>query len=342
MKFDFVIGNPPYQDETLGENKGFAPPIYNVFMEETYKVADVVELITPARFLFNAGSTPKDWNKKMLSDTHLKVIDYHADCKEVFPNQDIKGGVAITLRDNRKEFGAIGAFTAFPELNSIMNKVKPVNDSDCLTVVISTQNRFNLDMLYSEHPEFKSIIGSNGKDKRFRNNIFDKIPEFTEERRNNDDVAVFGLIKNRRVWRYLPRKYFDYEHPNFSKWKVLVPRANGSGALGEVLSNPLVGKPFIGYTQTFIGIGAFDTEFEANAMLKYIKSKFARIMLGILKITQDNDKEVWRFVPLQDFTPNSDIDWSKPIPEIDQQLYKKYGLTPDEIKFIETHVKEME
>ena len=346
MKFDFVIGNPPYQEEKTGVNKGFASPIYHLFMEEAYKIGAVVELIHPARFLFNAGSTPKEWNKKMLSDCHLKVIEYHADCKEVFPSQDIKGGIAITLHDESKNFGAIGAFTAFPELNSIMNKAKPENDN-CLTSVIFTQNRFNLDALYSDHPEYISLIGSNGKDRRFRNNIFDKIPEFTEEKRNDDDIAVYGLIKNKRVWRYIPRKYFDFEHGNFAKWKVLVPRANGSGAIGEVLSTPLVGTPLVGtplvgYTQTFIGVGAFDTEFEANAMFKYIKSKFARTMLGILKITQDNDKEVWRFVPLQDFTPNSDIDWSKSIPEIDQQLYKKYDLTPDEIKFIETHVKEMD
>ncbi len=75
--------------------------------------------------------------------------------------------------------------------------------------------------------------------------------------------------------------------------------------------------------------------------MKYIKSKFSRIMLGILKITQDNDREVWRLVPLQDFTSASDINWSKSVAEIDQQLYAKYGLDEKEIEFIETHVKEM-
>ena len=86
----------------------------------------------------------------------------------------------------------------------------------------------------------------------------------------------------------------------------------------------------------------FDTENEAENSLKYIKTKFARTMLGILKITQDNPIDTWRFVPLQDFSPQSDIDWTRSIPEIDQQLYAKYGLSPEEIKFIESHVKEME
>lgn len=98
----------------------------------------------------------------------------------------------------------------------------------------------------------------------------------------------------------------------------------------------------LGYTRTFIGIGAFSTFFEAQSALKYVKGKFSRAMLGVMKVTQDNNPEKWKYVPLQDFTPTSDIDWSKPIPEIDQQLYAKYGLDEKEIEFIETHVKEME
>ena len=120
-----------------------------------------------------------------------------------------------------------------------------------------------------------------------------------------------------------------------------MPKANGTGAIGEVLSTPLIGEPLIGYTQSFIGIGSVSTESEAEAILKYVKSKFARAMLGILKITQDNPPERWALVPLQDFTLASDINWSKSVSEIDQQLYAKYGLSNEEINFIESHVKEM-
>ena len=97
----------------------------------------------------------------------------------------------------------------------------------------------------------------------------------------------------------------------------------------------------IGHTDTFLSIGKLDNEEEANALLKYIKSKFARTMLGVKKATQHNPRSTWEYVPLQDFTTDSDIDWSKSIPEIDQQLYQKYDLSPEEISFIETHVKEM-
>lgn len=277
----------------------------------------------------------------MLSDPHFKVVFYEQDSSKIFSNTDIKGGIAISYRDAAKDFGAIEVFTHFVELNQIRQKVASTLGEHSLADIIYVQNRFDLDALYSDYPEYRSIIGSDGKDKRFRNNIFEKIPLFSTEKKDDTDVPVFGILKNKRVWRYFPVKYLELSHPNFEKYKVLVPRANGSGAIGEVLSTPIIGEPLIGYTQSFIGIGSFDTEYEATAAMKYVKSKFARCLLGILKITQDNDREVWRCIPLQNFTPSSDIDWSAPIADIDRQLYRKYGLTEEEISFIETKVKEM-
>ena len=119
MKFDFIIGNPPYQEETEGTSD---KPIYNFFMDQSYTVADKVELISPARFLFDAGKTPKEWNKKMLSDPHLKVLHYEQNSSRAFSNTDIKGGIAITYRDGDKDFGAIGAFSSYPELNTILRQ----------------------------------------------------------------------------------------------------------------------------------------------------------------------------------------------------------------------------
>ena len=342
MKFDFIIGNPPYQDETLGENKGFAPPIYHQFLNGCYEVSDRVELIHPARFLFNAGSTPKAWNQKMLNDPHLKVVCYEPDASKLFSNTEIKGGVVVTYHDKREDYGKIGVYTPYPELNDIMRKASPNDEGGSLMSVIYIQNRFNLDALYRAYPEYREVIGSDGKDKRFRNNIFEKVALFSDDKQHDDDLRIIGVIKNRRVWKYFPIALSDIDHENLFKWKVLVVRVNGTGVVGEVLSTPIVAKPGEGYTQTFIGIGAFDSEAEAENALKYVKTKFARTMLAILKITQDNNRETWRMVPLQDFTPDSDIDWSKSIPEIDRQLYAKYNLDEKEIAFIESHVKAME
>lgn len=339
MKFDVVIGNPPYQEETKDTSD---KPIYNYFMDNAYKIADKVCFITPARFLFNAGKTPKKWNAKMLSDEHLKVAFYEQNSQKVFEGTDIKGGVAITYRDTTKVFGKIGTFTHFEELNSILRKV--VNDKGFSSIdeIYFVQEKFNLDVLYLKHPEGRKIIGSDGREKRLTSSIFGQLEEvFSENRKNDNDLKIIGVIKNKRKWRYIAPEYIE-EHPNLQKFKVMLPGSNGSGAIGEVLSTPLVGEPLVGYTQTFISFGAFETREEAENLMKYIKSKFARTMLGTLKTTQSNKKDTWRYVPLQNFTSQSDIDWSKSIAEIDQQLYKKYGLSEKEIAFIETKVRAME
>lgn len=341
--FDYVIGNPPYNEnfENSGDNGNFAKPVYNQFMDAVDDIGSKVELIHPARFLFNAGSTPKAWNEKMLNDPHFKILSYEADSSKVFSNTDIKGGIAISYRSANDDFGAIGTFTAYPELNEIVKKSRAKDEQHSLSSIIYTQVRFDLEKLYEDHPEYRSIIGSNGKDRRFRNNAFERIPLFVENPTGTDEVKVLGVIKNKRVWRYIPMKYVDLAHENLSKWKALCPRANGAGVFGETLSTLVIGEPNIGYTQTFIGIGAFDSRYEAEAVLKYVETKFSRSLLDVLKVTQDNDRGVWKLIPIQDFTPSSDIDWSKSVHEIDLQLYRKYGLDEDEINFIETHVKEM-
>ena len=122
MKFDYAIGNPPYQEDRQGESKT-ALPVYHHFMEAAYSVSNAVELITPARFLFDAGRTPKKWNEKMLNDEHFKVLQYEGDGQKIFPTTEIKGGVAITYRDIKKNFEPIGTFTVYPELNKILSRV---------------------------------------------------------------------------------------------------------------------------------------------------------------------------------------------------------------------------
>ena len=340
MKFDFIIGNPPYQDEAVGEQKSFAPPIYHLFMDEAYKVSDRVLLIHPARFLFNAGGTPKEWNEKMLSDPHLKVLWEEHDSAKIFPNTDIKGGVAVTYRDANHNFGAIETYTAYKELNDILRKVRKHVGFSSLSTIIYNRGLYRFSKkIYTDHPdEMKKFT-----DSRIGASSFERLPElFTSDKPEDDKeyIQIFGLLKGKREYRWFNKDYVKSVE-NLYKFKVFVPSANGSGALGEVLSTPVIGRPVIGHTETFLSIGCFCTEAEAKACLKYIKSKFARVMLGILKITQHNSPEKWKWVPLQNFTSASDIDWSKPIAEIDKQLYKKYGLNNVEINFIETHVKEM-
>ena len=341
LKFDVVIGNPPYQESGEARDE----PIYHLFMSEAYKVADKVCFITPARFLFNAGQTPKSWNEQMLNDAHLRVEYFTQKSSKVFPNTNIKGGVAITYRDLNKDFGAIEVFTHFEELNSLVRKVTekdflPFSDLVYAQGIYRFSNKF-----FSNFPEADEMQGKGTKNKIVSKSFSNMDFAFFDEKQNEQDIKLLGLIGGKRKFRWIAKQYLATPG-NFEKYKVFVPEANGSGAIGEVLSTPLIGEPLIGepligHTDTFLSIGSFKTEFEAIALLNYVKTKFARAMLGILKITQHNSRATWAKVPLQDFTPNSDIDWTKSISEIDQQLYAKYGLSQDEIDFIEERVKVM-
>ena len=332
--FDFCIGNPPYMEQTKSDSTRM-PPVYNLFMDETYKIADAVQLITPARFLFNAGYTPKPWNEKMLNDEHFKVEYYEPDCTKVFPNTDIKGGVAITYRDDNKVFGAIGTFTKYQELNSILKKVRVVTDA-YLSEIISSPLNYSLSALMKEeHPELID---------RLRSSAFVALEDvfYLEKPKDSHDyIKMIGLLSGKRSVRFIRRDYIKDGNEALDKFNLLVPKANGSGLFGETLSQDIIADPGTAYTQTFIGIGNFDTKEEAENASKYTKTKFCRAMLGILKITQDCPGPKWKYVPVQSFSSSSDIDWSKSIHDIDLQLYRKYKLSKEEIDFIETNVKEM-
>ena len=333
MKFDFIIGNPPYQEETESDSTRM-PPIYNLFMEESYKISDKVELITPARFLFDAGYTPKSWNQKMLADEHFKVLYYEAKSGNIFSNTDIKGGIAISYRDVTRDFGAIGTFTIYPELNSILQKVLTTSANFLNSICYPALSYGLTPLMQQEHPD---TVG------RLRTSAFTKLEEIFFDEKPNDGheyIQMIGLLGTKRAIKFVRKDYIKMPD-NFEHYKIILPASNGSGDIGEVLSTPLIGQPLIGHTQTFISIGNFEHEEEANAALKYVKSKFARTLLGVLKITQHNPPEKWKYVPLQDFTVNSDIDWSQSVEGIDRQLYAKYGLDDNEIAFIESHVKEM-
>lgn len=343
-KFYAVIGNPPYQEEFTDEgNKSYAAPIYNSFMDAAELVANRVELITPARFLFDAGSTPKAWNRKKLSDPHFKVIRYEEDATKVFPNTDIKGGVAVTLKDDSKNFGAIEVFTKDPILNQLIRKVTHADGFVGLnTIMLSAYSYKFTKKLHDDHPEAAGLL-SKGHSFDLKSNVFERLPQVFFSNLPEDDfeyVRILGRDGNARSFKWIRRDYIA-RVANLDTYKVWLSKASGTGKYGEQLPQSVIGVPGTGSTESFFGIGLFSTETEARNVQLYLKTKFVRALLSALKVTQDLTPGKWKYVPLQDFTSASDIDWSKSVAGIDQQLYRKYGLSQDEIAFIESHVKEM-
>ena len=339
VKFDVVIGNPPYQDDNEGRNR--ADAIYPLFYDSSEKISDMYCLITPARFLFDTGATPSKWNKKMLSDEHLKVVYYNEDSSVAFTNTDIRGGIVVLIRNENNVYGKIGTFTRFSEMESVLSKVenssfKPISEM----LYNSTSYKFN-PIMYEDYPRLKSVVTKSNR-RTIVSNAFDRYHEVFSSKKNSTDIMIYGRQNNNRLYKYIDSKYIEHGG-NLNGYKVLVTGANGTGEFGEPLSELEVGLPGMGHTQTFVSIGNFSSQEEANSLIKYLKGKFSRAMLSIKKVTHNGKtKETWSKVPLQDFTKDSDIDWTKSIAEIDQQLYAKYGLNEEEIAFIETHVKQMD
>lgn len=359
MKFDAIVGNPPYQDSSTVNNRAGA--IYPYFYEMAEQLSPRYSLISPARFLFNTGLTPKEWNTKMLSDEHIKIALFESDASKIFPNTDIKGGVVVIYRDQNVAYEPIGEFIPNEKLKALLSHFTKDETVNFSSIVFSGRSdlkfsdaflkaypesiNIRLKAIQKEHPSAVSL--SPNEEYELKSSTFDVLSYVFDSSKPEDDEKYYkllGLASGKRCYRWIKRSYMipRYELNNIENYKILLPESNGAGQFGEQLSSPIVVGPFVSSTPTFISIGKFKTIDEANNSLKYIQTKMVRALLGALKKTQHNPMAVWAYVPMQDFTNKSDIDWTKSISEIDRQLYKKYHLSADEINFIESNVKSMD
>lgn len=352
MKFTAVIGNPPYQ--VMNENNKMSRSIYPNFVDESVKIGKKVSLIMPARWMSGEEGPYKETSgfANKMKQYGIESFVLYPNSQEVFSGVDIKGGVCYFIL-NPKHTGLTkytyvehgnakktdvsfengldnNIIIRFPELASIVNKIdygdtdkKGMEPLGSLKTLVSSWNPYGfISDLFVKNNEGVSRI--------------------SEEPEADDDYKIIGLLKGKRVFRYIPHNELKKNIEGAMAYKVLIPRANGSGAFGETFSSPMVGEPMLIATDTFLQVGQFDNEYEANSLLKYIRTKFFRAMVGVKKVAVFNYKDAFTFVPIQDFSKKSDIDWSKTVSEIDQQLYKKYNLSDEEVKFIEENVQYME
>lgn len=341
VKFGAVVGNPPYQKELKGTSD---KQIYNLFMDIGYCISDLAVFISPGKFLFNAGKTPKKWNSKMLNDKHLNVIRYESDSKKFFPDIALSSSIVITVRDTKRISHPIIKFYPDEIIREIVNKVSNHNEFEPITNIIYLQSKFNTKKLFEDNPQIKEKIGT---ERRLITSILQKNLDIFHSHPSKDSVKIYGNDnKGILTHRYINKIYLDSEQHNLRGRKVIIAATNGAaGNLGN--DNPrIIGEPIIieknsGFTQTFISIGNFESKCEINRLNQYMKTKFARFMIGTLKATQRLNKEVFYNLPLQDFTNNSDIDWTKSIDEIDEQLFNKYNLTKEERNHIKSSIKDM-
>lgn len=340
VKFDVVVGNPPYQ-ETDGGAQASATPIYHKFYELATKVSNkYVDLVFPARW-YVGGKGLDTFREKMLNDKRIrKIIDFQTP-GDVFPNTNIRGGVSVILSDNDYDNTIKGVNVVNVEKGKVVSDTNRPMKINGLDIFVRNHNSFTiLDKVPYGEGSISTIVsprkpyGFGGyfiNDKRFKNS--------SDELKN--PIKIYGkgkvgfveneLIKSHRKW--------------INGYKVFTARSNNIGTeLNDDNLNTIIGKPNEIVTETYLVVGG-NLSLNMNSatnLANYLKTKFARFLISIAKASQDASRITYRFVPIQDFTPTSDIDWTKSISEIDQQLYKKYGLDQKEIDFIESKVKPMD
>lgn len=340
MKFDAVVGNPPYQENisNTADNKSLSKQLFPLYIEQSLKLQPkYVCLITPSRW-FTGDAQDKSFLKLrqfIKSNNKISKIVNFPNSKDVFQNVVIKGGVNYFIYDD-KHTGLVN----FVNCNGT-NCVSEIRNlfEDGIDVIIS--NGFDYPLIKKvKKQNFESLTrittGRNAFD------IIGKVSTLNEISRENPFTGCSKIRCKDNEFRYIEPTIISKNRDIFENYKVFISKSAGDPSTDlKIIGSPYIGVPFEACTDSLIPIGNFDNISEAENLQKYIKTKFLRYLVSILKTSQNVTQIVYQFVPLQDFTSNSDIDWSKSISEIDQQLYKKYGLSQEEINFIESKVKPM-
>ena len=362
LNFNFVVGNPPYQKQSDGKAT-LMLPVYHIFMDKAYELSRNVTLITPAKYLFNAGLTPKKFNQERINDIHFRVLWYTENNHTVFGDCEIKGGVAVSNRNESITYGKIGTFFKHPELKTIVQKVMrcscspkggkdatPENDSGCtdysgdngfksLTEIITpySQTLFN-------HVFFETFQEHPLRDLSIKTNAFERYPDAFPVDKPEDAGNYYhilgrvGGVKGYREWRWVKKEYISAPDA-VNYFKVFFPRSYGSGVMEDPAPNMVIGEPDEIANQSFLYIGKFPDRRQAENCRKYLQTKFARAMLSILRVTQDAATCKFRYVPIVDFSIHSDIDWDGDVCSIDECLFYYFSLSASERNFIRTHFK---
>lgn len=343
MKFDAVVGNPPYQIIDGGAHAS-ATPLYNLFVNIAKKLSNrYVSLIMPSRWM-TGGKGLDSFRREMIHDKHILKLFDHFNAADCFSNVDIKGGICYFLRD-KDTIGLceVVSYTNDGTFTSIRNLCEEgddifIRENRLISIKQKVQN------LTTE--SFEKLVSAM-KPYGLRGDVFQNTQKYNLPPMNDefieDGLIIWGLdSKQRRVKKYVRGDYPLPKRDYVDGFKLFVSRNQGSGVLGEEFSTPIYASPNECCTETFVVVGIFEDKQEMLNCWKYLCTKFFRAMVGIKKNDQGAGRAIYRYVPLQDFTDKSDIDWSKSVAEIDQQLYKKYNLTDEEIAFIESKIKPME
>lgn len=345
-KFSFkaVVGNPPYQD-ILDNQRGLSSQLFPAFIQLSISLnPDYTSLITPSRW-FTAEAQDGSFIKLrefVRENNHFQEVHHYVKSKEVFRDVEIAGGVNYFLWTSKHN--GLVRFSTTVNGKETYKERKLFEDN--LDIILSDARLYNIIKKVRAVKGFKSVMEiTTGRDAFGINGKQAKVRAISSDTPFPSSIELYCAYEE---IRYIKRGQVKKMKELIDKWKVFTSKGNGgAGVLDESKLSAIIGKGYIGApgsvcTDSMLPFGCFDTKEEALALQQYMKTKFYRFMVGILKTSQNLYQVVYKFVPVQDFTTHSDIDWSKSISEIDQQLYTKYNLSKDEISLIEKMIKPMD
>lgn len=331
MKFDVIIANPPYQLSDGGGNGASAKPIYQLFVQQSMKLNPrYITMITPSRW-FSGGKGLDEYRDEMLKNNHIRVIHDYPDATEIFPGVQLKGGASYFLWD-RDNYGLCKVFSHKSTREEPIPVERPLLEKGCDTFIRYNQAIPILHKVQAKgESSFAKYVSQRmpfGLPNTYKGNKTRSNKSDLETYVSGNDREIRGSVAFTPVSQVKKGKELIHCH------KVFIGKA-GSGSDSfphSILPQPFYGRPMTICNESYLVIGGFGTEQECRNVMSYIATKFFRFMVLLKKNTQNAAKGVYELVPMQDFSKS----WT------DEELYKKYKLTEEEISFIESMIRPMD
>ena len=336
LKFNAIVGNPPYQIMDGGGTGNSATPVYNKFVDVAETLTpDYVSMIMPAKW-YSGGKGLDEFRNKMLNDRQLSALYDFQDSRDIFPTVDIAGGICYFLWS--KGYNSACNVVNINKLNR-SKSVRYLNEFDTfirdqkvLDIINKVKSRTSKGNFLSQKVYVSKPFGI----RSFQHG---------SPAKPGRNISLFGSDGI----TYLSEEEVPQNKQLIPLWKVIMSKtsaehAGQTDANGQkrIVSRLEVLPPNFICTESYLLLDVFQSQQEAKDLKKYIQTRFVRFLLASILITQNIVRDKFQFVPLQDFTSSSDIDWTQSVADIDRQLYRKYGLSDEEVAFIEKMIKPME